>query len=72
MKLEATHLRDNLYAVRPEGQLGTCGFFPEPWEVQYIRARSPEHAVRIAKAIGYTRKTQEAIADLKEKLDEPD
>jgi hypothetical protein len=28
MKPEATHLRDNLYAVRPEGQLGTCGWFP--------------------------------------------
>ena len=49
--LEATHLRDNHYAVRPLGQLGTCGFSPVAWTVQYITARSPEAAVRKAKPI---------------------
>jgi hypothetical protein len=55
MKLEATHLRDSLYAVRPEGQLGTCGWSPEPWVVAYIKADSPEQAV----AIQQQRKTRE-------------
>lgn len=46
--LEATHLRDNLYAVRPKGQLGTCGFHPFPWTVKYVRARNCEEAVNKA------------------------
>lgn len=48
MKLEATHLREDLYAVRPQGALGTCGWAPEPWTVQYVRARSAEEALRKA------------------------
>jgi hypothetical protein len=51
MKLEATHLRGNLWAVKPENQLGTCGWYPRPWTVQYIRARSAEEAVRKAKPV---------------------
>jgi hypothetical protein len=46
MTLEATHLRGNLWAVRPAGQLGTCGWSPQPWAVVYVRARSAEAAVR--------------------------
>lgn len=48
MKLEATHLREDIYAVRPQGALGTCGWAPEPWTVQYVRARSAEEALRKA------------------------
>jgi hypothetical protein len=48
MELEATHLRGNEYAVRPRGQLGTCGWHPKPWAVTYVRASSPDEAVRNA------------------------
>ena len=40
MKLEATRLRGNRWAVRPEGQLGTCGSFPALWTVTYVNAPS--------------------------------
>ena len=49
VELEATPLRDGKWAVRPKGQLGTCGFHPIPWTVQYIRARSAAEAIRKAK-----------------------
>jgi hypothetical protein len=42
--LHATHLGRGRYAVRPAGQLGTCGFYPAPWTVVYVTARSPIHA----------------------------
>ena len=47
-KLEATHLRGRKYAVRPIGQLGTCGFFPIPWTVCYVSALDPASAIRKA------------------------
>lgn len=50
-QLEATHLRGNLYAVRPVGQLGTMGWHPVAWTVQYIRAKSPALAVAKAERI---------------------
>lgn len=43
--MEATHLHGTLYAVRPRGQLGTCGFHPFPWTVIYVHARSPKEAI---------------------------
>lgn len=46
--LEATHLRGNLYAVRPTGQLGTCGSYPYLWTVIYIHANSPQQAIQKA------------------------
>lgn len=49
--LEATNLRDGFYAVRPVGRLGTCGFSPVPWTVQYIKANTPSGAVAKAKPI---------------------
>lgn len=49
--LEATHLRGHDYAVRPAGAVGTCGFSPVPWTVQYIKAGSPDEAVRKAKPV---------------------
>lgn len=48
MELEATHLRGNRWAVRPKGQLGTCGWYPIPWTVEYVNARSAEEAVEKA------------------------
>ncbi len=51
VKLDAIHLRDGVWAVRPEGCLGTCGWVNgQPWTVQYIRASSPEMAIRKANA----------------------
>lgn len=51
--LEATHLRGRLYAVRPRGALGTCGWINgRPWTVQYVTARDAAHAVRIASERG--------------------
>lgn len=49
--MEATHLRDNRWAVRPAGQLGTCGFHPQPWTVIYVTASSAIEALRKAKRL---------------------
>jgi len=49
--LEATHLKGRRYAVSPLGQLGTCGYYPTAWTVQFINAASPEDAIRKAKPI---------------------
>lgn len=46
--LEAVLLRGNRYAVRPEGSLGTCGWYPYAWTVHYVNARGPAEAVRKA------------------------
>jgi hypothetical protein len=51
MKLEATYLRDNLWAVRPEGQLGTCGWSPRAWTVAYVRATNPLNAIAKARTL---------------------
>ena len=48
-ELEATHLRDRRYAVRPKGQLGTCGSWPCLWQVAYVNARSANEAIAKAK-----------------------
>lgn len=46
MKLEATHLRGERWAVRPEGCLGTCGWKDgKPWTVIYVTARSAGQAL---------------------------
>lgn len=47
IRLEATRLRD-CWAVRPEGQLGTCGFYPVPWTVAYVRSSTAEQAINKA------------------------
>lgn len=49
-ELEATHLRGQRFAVRPKGQLGTCGFYPEAWQVYYVNAGNKR--VAISKAAG--------------------
>lgn len=48
VELEALRLRGNLWAVRPKGQIGTCGFYPCAWAVQYIKAKSFDEALRKA------------------------
>ena len=48
MKLEATHIRGNTWAIRPEGQLGTCGSYPKLWNVQYVKARTAAEAIKKA------------------------
>ena len=47
MALEATRLSD-CWAVRPKGQLGTCGFYPKAWQVCYVKA--PTAGAAVAKA----------------------
>jgi hypothetical protein len=48
MEIEAVLLSGKWF-VRPAGQLGTCGFYPVPWELTHIkRARSAEDAIRKA------------------------
>ena len=49
-ELEATELNGNRYAVRPKGQLGTCGFYPKAWTVIYVTAGSKVDAIRRAQA----------------------
>jgi hypothetical protein len=46
--LEATHLRGNLYAVKPAGQLGTCGWYPYAWSVIYVNASNTKQAIEKA------------------------
>ena len=50
MEMTATRLRENLWAVRPKGSLGTCGWIGgKSWTVQYVRAQSADEALRKAK-----------------------
>lgn len=49
MKLEAEQLRDNRWVVRPEGQLGTCGWYPYAWTIEYVNANSASEALRKAR-----------------------
>lgn len=48
MEYEATELKPGRYAVRPKGQLGTCGWYPAPWTVIYVTARTANEAIRKA------------------------
>lgn len=44
--MKATHLRGRLYAVRPLGALGTCGWIDgRAWIVIYVTARSASEAI---------------------------
>lgn len=45
---EATKLRNNRFAVRPVGQLGTMGYHPYPWQAVYVKAPHEAAALRIA------------------------
>ena len=46
MELEAINLRGNRWGVRPVNQLGTCGWYPKPWEIRFVTARNAEEAIR--------------------------
>jgi len=48
-EMEATPLRDGQWAVRPKGQLGTCGWHPYPWTVVYVKARNAQDAINKAR-----------------------
>lgn len=47
--LEATSLGNGRYAVRPRGQLGTCGWYPWAWTAVFITARNAADAIRKAR-----------------------
>jgi|APCry1669188970_1035186.scaffolds.fasta_scaffold26303_3 hypothetical protein len=48
MIMEAIRLRE-VWAVLPEGRMGTCGWSDgEFWEVVYVKASSPNEALRKA------------------------
>src|SRR5450631_3372223 len=49
-ELEATEIQPGRYAVRPTGQLGTCGSYPYVWTAVYVNARYPAHAVHKVEA----------------------
>lgn len=51
-ELEATKLRNNRWAVQPKGQVGTTGFYPEPWDVVYVNASSAAEAIKKVEASG--------------------
>ena len=51
MILEAIHLRGTKWAVRPQNQLGTCGWYPKLWQVIYVNASSPDEAIRKAEKL---------------------
>lgn len=61
MKYEAEQLR-NGWLVRPEGQLGTIGWHPEPWEALFVKARTADEALRKARTIRFNRKRDLLIA----------
>jgi hypothetical protein len=63
MKLEATMVRGGWY-VRPEGQIGTCGFHPEPWEAVYVRGGSADDALVRGTELIRIRRRREARATL--------
>lgn len=48
MTLEAVLLRSGRYVVRPAGALGTMGWAPYAWDAIFVRARSPDDAIRRA------------------------
>ena len=61
MKLEATHLRGNSYAVRPEGCLGTHGWAGgKAWSAFYTKARSAEEAIRKAQLQNHFKEIDDA------------
>ena len=47
-ELEADQLSSGRWAVRPKGQLGTCGYYPYAWTVAYVKAFTAEGAIKRA------------------------
>lgn len=50
IKLMATKIGPNRWAVSPNGQLGTCGSWPYLWQVQYVHAGNESKAIYLARA----------------------
>ena len=50
--LSATPLRNNVWAIRPMDQLGTCGSYPALWTVTYVKAYYGSVAIDIYLAQG--------------------
>ena len=51
--LVAERLDSGVWVVRPEGQLGTCGWYPYPWAAIIIqKAATAEEALRKARKSG--------------------
>ncbi len=46
-------LRPGQWFVRPLGAIGTCGFYPVPWDTQIICAPSAEAAIARARPLVY-------------------
>jgi hypothetical protein len=54
--LVAERLDSGVWVVRPEGQLGTCGYYPYPWAAVIVQhAVSAEDALRQARKRGMVR-----------------
>lgn len=51
VEMEATHLSGRQWAVRPVNQLGTMGWSPVAWTVQYVQAGSEAEAVAKARPL---------------------
>ncbi len=52
MELEATILRDNNYAVRPKGCLGTMGWKDGiAWTIVYVNAKNEKEAIQKARRV---------------------
>lgn len=54
--LVAERLDSGVWVVRPEGQLGTCGYYPYPWAAVVVqKAATAEDALRQARKRGMVR-----------------
>lgn len=54
--LVAERLDSGVWVVRPEGQLGTMGYYPYPWAAVIVqKAASAEDALRKARKRGMVR-----------------
>lgn len=45
--------RSGKWFVRPIGALGSCGFYPVPWDTQIIRAATASEAIARARPLEY-------------------
>ena len=59
--ISVEHLRGKRYVARPPGALGTCGFYPYPWDAIFVTAVNEIDAARKAypKVIAQYKKSRE-------------
>lgn len=60
--LEAVEVRNYTWAVRPAGQLGTCGFHPVAWTVEYVNAKTGELAIAAVRKAADLQRRQNEVA----------